>query len=205
MASQNNVGNLNSNFKFNFKTPNGMTDNAHRVKESKILVEKFEIEKEPERLREAYVLLNGVNLENEKNPLSRIQLRTAALLQWLNLLQTIDNYLDPKFNEDEGVPMHVYSPFDGDADLSGNPEAMEKYKKAEEENTKKQMNYRLQVQLARLNESIPPLARAFIRKNYTVLPPDQAELRSSIEKMLKNKARKDDFLTLLVPLPGIIK
>ena len=182
-----------------------MTDNAHRVKESKILVEKFEIEKEPERLREAYVLLNGVNLENEKNPLSRIQLRTAALLQWLNLLQTIDNYLDPKFNEDEGVPMHVYSPFDGDADLSGNPEAMEKYKKAEEENTKKQMNYRLQVQLARLNESIPPLARAFIRKNYTVLPPDQAELRSSIEKMLKNKARKDDFLTLLVPLPGIIK
>ena len=187
-----------------------MTNNLNYIKNTQTLVKEFEKTKNPEHLNKAYTELKKINLKKEKDISAIVQIRTAALLQWLNLLQILDDNIDPSFDVNKGVSLKVqpktnYGGVDYpswvDPKSINDPNALADFQKASAENNKKIQNRNLQISLTRTNQQVTPIAKTFIRKNYTGLPSDQAELRSSIGKILKNQSRKDDFSKLLVPLP----
>jgi len=188
-----------------------MTNNVNYIKNTQTFVKEFEKAMNPEYLSKAFTELNKVNLKKEKELSIIVQIRTAALLQWLNLLKILDDNIDPAFDVNKALSLKVqpktnYGGVDYpswvDPKSINDPNALADFKKASEENSKKIQNKNLQISFSRLNQRIPPLAKTFIRKNYTGLPNDQLELRSSMEKILKNQNRKDDFSKLLMPLPN---
>src|SRR5207253_830012 len=97
----------------------------------------------------------------------------------------------------EGV---VYPP-GADPDLIDDPKAREQYEKAIAANRAKIRNYRMQTYLGRLKEPIPLGAEVFIRHSYTLAASDQMELKTAIDKIIKDPRRKSDLLKLLPQLP----
>jgi hypothetical protein len=184
-----------------------MKDNEKYLTEAQARVKEFEVELEPERLREAYLDLENVILI-QADEQTRAQLRANALSLWLRVLQLLDRFLDPKFNPDD-VPLSgvqppptskgVAYPPGADPALIDNPKARAEYEQAIAANRAKADHYRLQINLHRLNERIPPRAEAFIRNSYTSAQGDQEELRTAIEKIMKDPQRKAGLLKLLTP------
>jgi hypothetical protein len=185
-----------------------MTDNQKNLNKAKARIKEFEAEREPERLREASLAIDDVNLPAERDPETRGQLRSSALSVWLQLLGILDRYVVPNFNPKD-VPQTrvqppptsggiVYPP-GADPELIDDPKARAEYKKAIAENNAKTDRYRLQVELGRMSERISQRAKAFIKNSYTSSEQDQHELKSAIEKEVKDAARKADLLSVSRP------
>lgn len=183
-----------------------MADNEKYLKEAQIKIREFETEKEAERLREAYMTLENVYLAQEYNPQIRARLRSDCLSLWLTLLQILDQNLDPKFNPDD-VPQNIVQPPplpDGtvlrpgaDPAKIADPQARAEYEKAIAENRAKADNYRLQTELRRLDEQIPPRAEEFIKNSYTSADADQEELKRVVNEIIQKPERKAELSKLL--------
>ncbi|MEP6901790.1 MAG: hypothetical protein ABJA66_08575 [Actinomycetota bacterium] len=186
-----------------------MTENEKYLKEAQTRVKEFETEMEAERLREASMALENVNLAQEYDSKTRSRLRKDCLYLWLTLLQLLDQHIDPKFNADD-LPTNLVQPPSlsngvvlrpgADPAKIDDPKLRAEYEKAIAENRAKAENYRLQTQLRRLNESIPPKAEEFIRNSYSSAASDQEELKTAIEKIITKPERKEDLSKLLKPL-----
>jgi hypothetical protein len=185
-----------------------MTQNQEYLKKADEHAKEFEAQLEPEHLREASMALDSVSLAQEHDPRTRAQVRTDCLSSWLHLLQLLDRFLDPNFDPND-VPQRlvqppptrgdvVYPP-GADPALIDDPKARAEYEKAIAANREKAVRYRLQIQLGRLNERIPPRAEAFIHDAYTSAARDQDELGTAIETMITDPRRKAGLLKLLTP------
>jgi len=168
-----------------------MTNNQNYLKKVQELIKKFDEDKDTEHLGNACIELQKVRPGKETNLHHLAEIRLAGLLQWLSLLQEIDANMQPGFDINKGVSMKVPMR----RDVSDEDRA-----KAVEANDKEVDNFHLQLQLIRLSNHIAPLAKTYVHRNYTGLPTDQLELKTSIEKILKNPARREDFMKLLVPV-----
>jgi hypothetical protein len=185
---------------------NNMTDNEKCLKQAQERIKAFETEKEAERLNEASMSLENIILAKEIKSEVRARLRKECLFLWLNILQTIDAHLDPKFDPKD-VPEKLVQPSplsDGEILRPGadpakinDPQLRAEYEKAIAENRTKTINYRLQTQLRRLNEKIPSSANDFIRKSYTSSAADREELKNAIEKIIQNTERKTNLSQLV--------
>ena len=183
-----------------------MTENQKYLKEAQEHAKEFEDKAEPELLKQAYLALENVLLLEEKDPQVRGQLRTNSLYLWLRLIHLLDHSLDPNFDPDD-VPETVVQPpptskgvvYPPGADpaLIDDPKARAEYKKAIADNQDKTVRYELQTDLRRLDESIAPRAEEFIQNFYTPAPRDQKELKTAIDKTIKEPRRKADLLKLL--------
>lgn len=150
------------------------------------------------------MVLSNVVVVQEPNPETRRQLRKNCLATWLHMLQIVDRLVDPHFNPDD-VPENlvqpppttggvVYPP-GADPALIADPAARAEYEKRIAANNKKIEGYRLQLQLSRLKERIQLAAVAFIRRSYTASADDQKELKTLVDEMIQNPARKEALLT----------
>ena len=183
-----------------------MTENEKYLKQAQEFIRAFETEKEPERLSDASRALENIILEKEHDAKIRLKLRSDCLTLWLNLVQIIDRRLDPKFDP-EDVPEKLIQPpplADGSVLRPGadpakidDPNLRAEYEKAIAENRAKSANYRIQIQLRRLNESIPPRAAEFIENSYTASDDDQKEVKAAIDRLIEDPARHADFSKLL--------
>lgn len=180
-----------------------MTENEKFLKGAEKHVKEFEAEIEADRLREAYMALENVELAQERDAKARIQLRKECLYLWLEIVELLDRHLDPKFDP-EDVPENlvqppptstgiVYPP-GADPKLIDNHEARAEYEKAIAANSARTNNYRLQIQLSRLDEQITRRAEAFIRNSYTFKPNDRQEAKTAILKIIKNPKRQEGLL-----------
>jgi hypothetical protein len=183
-----------------------MTDNEKHLKQAEERIKAFEVEKEPERLNEASMELENVILAKETDPQIRAGRRKNCLFLWLTILQTIDQNIDPKFNPEDVPAKNVQPPPLGngvvlrpgaDPAKIPDPQARADYEKAIAENRAKAINYRLQIQLGRLNEQLTPSAETFIRSAYTSSPDDQKELKSAIDGIIQNPERRTNLNKLL--------
>lgn len=183
-----------------------MNDNHQYISEAKALTKAFDDEKEPERLREAYLALENVDIYQEPKQKMRNLLRLECLSAWLNMINTMDGSLDKDFDPNAPVEMQVQPPptSDGtkfppgtDPARIDDPEAREKYEKAIKVNQEKLANYRTQTYLNRIKDDIVLSAKTFILTTYTPVPSDQLELKTAIEKILEDPARKEDFMGLV--------
>lgn len=181
-----------------------MTDNEKHLKEASELIRAFEKEKEPERLREASMELEDVNLRREHNAKIRHKLRSDCLELWLTILQTIDKNLDSSFDPKDVPQMSVMPPpIRGDIQLPpgaapsliDDPKAREEYEKAIKENRAKQENYPLQTQLRELNEVIPGKVDSFIRGAF--VSSDHNEVKAVIDRIIENESRKESLYRLI--------
>lgn len=185
-----------------------MTDNQKYLDEALARAKEFDLEMEPERLRQAYMALESVSLPAEPDPAARARLRESVLASWLRLIHTLDRLLDPEFDPNDVPELHVQPPPvpggivllpGADPALIPDPVARAKYEEAIAANRAKAVKYRLQVHLRRLDENIPPRAEAFIRGAYSPEPHDQTELRVAIEQAITHPPRKAALLRLLSP------
>src|SRR5215204_32512 len=182
-----------------------MTENKKYLKQAAELIKAFESEKEPERLNEASMALENVNLIQEYDAPTRHELRAESLALHLTLLQILDKYLDPKFDP-EDVPSTIVQPrlSDGTVLRPGvdpakikNPQDRAEYEKAIAENRAKARNYRLQTELRRLNERLPSRTELFIRESFTSSDEDQKVLKTAIDVAIENQKRKAELTKLL--------
>jgi hypothetical protein len=191
-----------------FRKKQTMTENNKYLQQAAAAIKAFETEKEPERLREAYVALENVNIMGEHIIKVRNQVRKTCLYLWLDLLQILDHYRDPKF-EPKDVPSKLVDPPKGPggevlrpgtnpASIS-DPKERAAYEKAIADNRKKIENYRLQVQFGRLNDRIVTAAELFIRTYCVSSEKDRGELRVAIDAAIKTEKQKSDLLKRLLP------
>jgi len=180
-----------------------MMENQKYLREAHTYTKEFETQLEPSLLRLAYMALENVILAQESDLKLRAQLRVDCLYLWLYLLQLLDRFLDPGFNPNdvpekliqpppttEGV---VYPPGANPA-LIDDPQARAEYEEAIAANRAKAEQYRLQINLRRLDEQITPRAEAFIRNSYTFTPSDRQEVKTAILQKIKNPQRQERLL-----------
>ena len=185
-----------------------MTENERYLKEAQTLAHEFEEQLEPERLRDAGMTLANVVLADEHDLKTRTQLRAKSLRLWLHLLDLLDRSLDPNFDPSD-VPEKLVQPPpspDGEVLRPGadpariaDPQARGEYEKAIAANRAKNKNYRIQLQLQRLNQQLTPQAETFIRNSYSSAIGDQKELSAAIDEVVKHPARKTQLAKLLKP------
>lgn len=185
-----------------------MNENQKYMKEAREHARGFEDKLEPELLKQAYLALENVLLLEEDDPKMRGQLRTNSLDLWLHLIQLLDHSLDPNFDPDD-VPEEIVQPPPtsggvvlrpgADPAKIDDPKARAEYKKAIADNEAKTAHYTLQTKLRRMDERITPRAENFIRNFYTPAPGDQKELKTAIDKTIKDPRRKAGLLKLLTP------
>jgi hypothetical protein len=163
----------------------------------------FEAEREPERLREAYIDLENVILSEERDAAARAELREDCLSAWLLILEVQDRYLDPAFDRADVPPRHVPLPpeisFEADPWQIDDPVQRARWEEACRSHEARIDAYRLQMDLHLLNEEIPPRVEAFIGRAYTSDPRDQAELRTAIDRIITRPQRKAALRQLLSP------
>lgn len=183
-----------------------MTENEKYLKEAQAKIKAFETEKEPERLRESAMALENIILAKEHETEVRKKLRSDSLTSWLTLLQIFDKHYQPDFNPDDMPEMLVQPPPQADGSVLrpgadpakiADPKARAEYEKAIAENRAKQENYRMQIQLGRLDDFIPPSAENFITNSFSDADEDQKELREAIDKTIENENRKTRLMTLV--------
>ena len=183
-----------------------MTENEKYLKEAQDKIKAFESEREPERLRESAMALENIILTKEFDAKIRKKMRANSLSLWLTLLQILDKNLRSDFDP-EDTPDFIVQPSplpDGtvlrpgtDPAKINDPKSRAEYEKAIAENREKQENYRLQTQLHRLEEKIPPCVEQFIRDSYTSSSDDQKELKEAIDKFIEKPERKTELSKLL--------
>lgn len=184
-----------------------MTENEKHLQEAEVYMRKFESEMEPERLREAYDALVDINLAQEHDPKDRVRIRSRSLSLWLFLIQTIDRFWDPNFDPND-VPETlvqppataggiVYPP-GADPAVIEDPKARAQYEQEITANRAKADRYRLQVELRRINERISEGCQIFVHRSYTSSSGDKTELRTNIEKIIKEPHRRASLLKTLV-------
>lgn len=187
-----------------------MTDNEKHFKEASEFIKAFEKEKEPERLREASLELEDVDLRREHNSKIRHKLRSDCLELWLTILQMIDKHLDSSFDPKDVPQMSVMPPETksgiqlppGAAPSSiDDPQARQEYEKAIKDNRARQEYYLTQTEMRELNENLPPKVDAFIRNAYTNSESDRAEVRAAIDRIIKNELRKESLYRSTEPAP----
>lgn len=185
-----------------------MNENQKYLKEAREHAREFEDKAEPELLKQAYLALENVLLLEEDDPKVRGQLRADSLYLWLRLIGLLDSSLDPNFDPDDVPEMTVQPPptskgvvYPPGADpaLIDDPKARAEYKKAVADNRAKAIRYELQTDLHRLEERVTPRAETFIRNFYTPAQGDQKELKTAVDKNIKDHKRKADLLKLLTP------
>lgn len=183
-----------------------MNENEKYLKEARAYVKEFEDSADADLLEEAYLTLENVLLLEEEDPIVRNQLRKEILHLWLHLIALLDRFLDPHFDPDD-VPMRTvkppptsegikYRPGTSPSKIK-DPTVRDAYEEAIAANNAKIAHYNLQIDLRRLEESIIPLAEAFVHNFYTPAPVDQAELKSAIDATIKDSQRKGDWLKRL--------
>ena len=185
---------------------NPMTENQKYLEEAQAGAREFEEKLEPELLKQAYLALENVILQEEYDPKIRAQLRTNSLALWLRLIQLLDRCLDPDFDPadvperlvqppptPEGV---VYRPGAKPA-LIDDPKVRAAYEKAIAANEAKTAHFVFQTKLRRLDERIFPRAEAFIQNAYGSGSDDQEELKSAIDAFIKDAERKERLSKLL--------
>lgn len=187
--------------------PGAMTDNERYFSEARAQMAAFATEKEPERLREAYINLENVVLAQEPDHAESARLRFRVLSTWLELVATVDRFLDPDFDPEdvpeEGVEPPptsegvVYPP-GADPAVIDDAEARAAYEKAIAANRAKAERYRLQSKLRQLDDRIMARAQAFIRKSYTYAPADREEVRATVPELVSDPRRQDELLSALV-------
>jgi len=179
-----------------------MTDNEKRLMEASALIKAFEEEQEPERLREAALELEDVNLRNVHNAQIRHKQRSDCLELWLTILQTIDKHMDSSFNPEDVPQMSVmppqtksgiqYPPGAAPA-VVDDPQARQDYEKAIKANQEKQQSYLMQTQLHDLNEQLTSKVDAFLRTAYMMTTVERDELRTTIDRIIENQSRKESL------------
>jgi len=186
-----------------------MTENEKCIKEAEQKIKEFEAEKEPERLRESAMALENIVLAKEYDAKIRRALRTESLTLWLTLVQILDNRLDPNFDPEDVPEKSARPPLTSRGEVLrpgidpakiADPTARAEYEKAIAENREKQDNYRMQFQLGRLNEFIPPRAENFIRNSCSDSDEDQKELTDAIEEKIEKPERKEELMRLVQSL-----
>jgi len=180
-----------------------MTSNEQYLDEAQLHINEFEAKPETERLREAYMALENINLAQETNPESRVKLRANVLSLWLRLLQILDRFLDPdfkpndvpeKFVEPPQVPGGVVLRPGADPALIADPQVRNAYEQAIVDHRTKTEQYRMQIYLRRLDGQIMPRAETFIRNSYTFAPSDREEAKTAIKNTIKNTKRQEILL-----------
>lgn len=175
-----------------------MTDNEKHLKAAADLIKAFESEREPERLREASMELENIDLRRVHDAKIRHSLRSSCLELWLIILKTIDKNLDISFDPKDIPQMNITPPPlkdgtrlpPGAAPLSiDDPAARKDYEKAVTDNRAKQVNYLLQTELRELDEIIPGKVNSFIDGAYT--SSDNAEVKTLIDRIIENDSRKE--------------
>lgn len=183
-----------------------MTDNEKHLEKASELIKAFAKEKEPERLREAAIELENVDLRRVYEAKPRRKLRAQAMDLWLSIVQTIDKNLDPAFDAEDVPAMKAMPPRlkDGtqlppgaDPKAIDDPQARQEYEKAIKETRAKQERYLIQSQLAELNETITAKFEAFIRRDYGDTTEDRNEVHDAVEKGIRNDERKQKLLKAL--------
>ena len=187
-----------------------MTDNEKHIMAASALIKAFGEENEPERLREASLELEDVNLRREHNAKVRHKLRSDCLTLWLTILQTIDTHLDSSFDPEEVPQMSVmppptksgiqYPPGAAPAVVE-DPNARQEYENAIKANREKQQNYLMQTQLRELDEHLPARVEAFIRTAYTTSIVERDELRTAIDRIIEKTIRKESLFRSIPPQP----
>lgn len=185
-----------------------MTENEKYLEEAQQKVAAFKAEMESDRLRESAMALENVILAKEHDADIRKRLRTDSLNLWLTLIQLLDENIDPKFDPNDGPEELVQPPptseglvYPPGADpaLIDDPKARAEYEKAIADSRAKTENYRLQIQIGRLNDYIPPRAENFILNSFNKSAEDQKELKTAIDEIIKKPERKARLLQLLEP------
>lgn len=187
-----------------------MTTNKKHLEEVRKRTQEFETELESERLREAYMALENVNLAAEQDPLARARTRSSVLVSWLHILRILDNGIDPTFDPHD-VPLLLVQPPPlpggivlrpgADPAKIPDPATRAQYEKAIADNRAKADRYRLQIELRRLDERVTPRVEAFIHDSYTASRRDQEELKLAIDQSLTLPARKAALSKLLTASP----
>lgn len=180
-----------------------MTDNQKYLKKAQAYAKEFAETKDPECLKQAYLTLEDVLLLEEDNSEIRGQLRKDSLYLWLQLMELLDQFLDPNFDP-EDVPARAVQPpptsegvlYPPGADPAkiDDPMARAHYEKAIADNNAKIANYSFQTKLRRLDERITLRAEEFIRNFFTSAAGDQEELKAAIDGMIKTPRRKEELL-----------
>lgn len=168
----------------------------------------FQSKKELEHLRAASMSLMNVDLRTEIKPESRKLIRIKCLKLWMELLQIIDQNIDPKFNPNE-QPVLIISPPEengiqlrpgADPKLIKDPKLRQEYELAIEKNRKYADYFRFQKQINDINLEAQHSAEDFIRGFYSSTIIDQSELKSAIDKQITNENRKMELYKLLAPM-----
>jgi hypothetical protein len=187
--------------------------NAESLKQIEAYLSKFDAEQDSYVLAPARRLLESVQWRAERDPTRRAEVRARSLTGWLRLLAILDGFLDPAFDKDDVPVLNISPPSyageggvdlmpDTDPDLIVDPAVRAQYVAAVAANREKQKRYALQATLRRMNEgfnALPQWVEAFIRHEYASDPGDQAELRTAIDQIITNPARKAGLLKLLSP------
>jgi hypothetical protein len=183
-----------------------MKNNEKNLSDAQSMFNRFATEREPDLLRDSYMTLDNVNLTLEGDESTRNQYRAKSLELWLQLLQLLDQLLDPNFNPDDepvtlvtppSTPGGVtYRPGVDPAKID-DPKARAEYEKAIAANRIKTQNYRLQVHLRRLDERLPSRAEAFMRSAFGTSQRDRDELRVAIAASKIGAKRKESLLRLV--------
>ena len=177
-----------------------MNDNEKHLKAAADLIKAFEKENEPERLREASMQLEDVNLRVEYVANKRKKVRAECLMFWLVILRTIDRNMDESFDPEKVPEMSVMPPKTkagvqyppgADPALIDDPQAREEYEKAVKENRANQEKYLLQTEFRELNEHIPGKVDSFVRSAFAHSEEDRNEVRTAIDRIIESESRKD--------------
>jgi hypothetical protein len=175
------------------------TDNEKHLKQAADLIKAFNTEREPERLREATLELDEVDLRRVSDKKLRHKQRAQCLELWLTVINTVDKNLDANFDPDFSPPLKVSPPplKDGtvlmpgaDPKLIDDPKAREEYEKAIKENRAKQEASLIQTQLRELNERLPSKFDSYVQRVFTRSDEDKAEIRAAIDRIIENETRR---------------
>jgi hypothetical protein len=174
------------------------------------LLAEFQKSREPLCLESAAALLEGVDLGAEPEATRRLALRRETMQLWLALVALIDRYLDAAFDAEAAPAAGLIPARIGAAALPAgvavrylpDPHARHAYEEMLRHERQRAEQYRLQVHLRRLSESVPPRAARFLRLFYTTVPGDQREVQETVSRLIQNPQRAAALLQA-IPKPSV--
>ena len=189
-------------FTQSFNTLPSMANNNNQEILAKVkkLTQQFDKEKDPELLRVAYQKLEGINLNNEPDQLTKTTLRKAVSELWIKMLNQIDENINLDFDPEKTIVMQppVFTAKNGQQytpiDLQTIKDSADKvaYIKILDAHEKAQSDYQMQLYLKQMNEQIPPSARKYFVKAYP--ENDRIEIKLLVKHSVKSKARQKELL-----------
>jgi hypothetical protein len=186
-----------------------MTTNQEVLERAQSCAQRFEATQEASWLESAWDAIQDVAWTQESSATARGAVRTRSLDMWLHLLDLLDKYLDPNFDEND-VPMKLISPPalpgpnavrlrpGADPALIPDPQLRAEYERAIATNRAKIRNYTAQVGLHRLEGRIRHQVRKFIHDAYRSTLADQEEVKGAIERNIHSPIEKAALLKLRI-------